>query len=68
MFRRVQTRQECRTLQEYLNILVQWSAKWQMLFYQSKCKCLHIGRANGKEPDEMDNTVLLNTSKGKYIG
>ena len=47
-FRRVQTRQECRTLQEYLNRLEQWSAKWQMLFNQSKCKCLHIGRANGK--------------------
>ena len=48
IFRRVQTRQECRTLREYLNILDQWSAKWQMLFNQSKCKCLHIGRANGK--------------------
>ena len=29
-----------------------------MLFNQSKCKCLHIGRANGKEPFEMHNTVL----------
>ena len=52
-FRRVQTRQKCRTLQEYLNRLERWSAKWQMLFNQSKCKCLHIGRANGKEPYEM---------------
>ena len=39
-----------------------------MLFNQSKCKCLHIGRANGKEPYEMDNMVLLKTSKEKYIG
>ena len=59
-FRRVQTRQECRTLQEYLNRLEQ-SAKWRMLFNQSKCKCLHIGRANGKEPYEMHNMVLLKT-------
>ena len=43
--------------------LDQWSVKWQMLFNQSKCKCLHIGRANGKEPYEMHNTVLLKTSK-----
>ena len=28
LFRRVQTRQECRTLQEDLNRLVQWSEKW----------------------------------------
>ena len=39
-----------------------------MLFNQSKCKCLHIGRANGKKPYEMDNTVLLKTSKEKDIG
>ena len=68
MFRRVQTSQECHTLQEYLNILDQWSEKWQMLFNQSKCKCLHIGRASGKEPNEMHNTVLLKTSKEKDIG
>ena len=61
IFRRVQTRQECHILQEDLNRLVLWSEKWQMLFNQSKCKCLHIGRAIGKEPYEMDNTVLLKT-------
>ena len=68
IFRRVQTRQECRTLQDDLNRLDQWSAKWQMLFNQSKCKCLHIGRANGKEPYEMQNTVLQKTSKEKDLG
>ena len=68
IFRRVQTRQECRTLQDDLNRLDQWSAKWQMLFNQSKCKCLHIGRANGKEPYEMHNTVLQKTSKEKDLG
>ena len=64
----LRTRQECRTLQEDLNRLDQCSAKWQMLLNQSKCKCLHIGRANGKEPYEMHNTVLLKTSKEKDIG
>ena len=44
IFRRVQTRQERHTLQEDLNRLN------QLLFNQSKCRCLHIGRANGKEP------------------
>ena len=68
-FRRVQTRQNCRTLQEYLNRLEQWSAKWHiMLFSQSKCKCLHIGRANGKEPYEMRNMVLPKTSKERISG
>ena len=56
------------TLQDDFNRLDQWSAKWQMLFNQSKCKCLHIERANGKEPYEMHNTVLLKTSKEKDLG
>ena len=59
---------KCRTLQDDLNRLDQWSAKWQMLFNQSKCKCLHIGRANEKEPYEMHNTVLLKTAKEKDLG
>ena len=42
--------------------------KVAMLFNQSKCKCLHIGRANGKEPYEIHNTVLIKTSKEKDIG
>ena len=51
-----------------VNRLAQWSEKWQMLFNQSKCKCLHIRRANGKDPYEMHNTVLLKTSKEKDLG
>ena len=43
IFRRVQTRQECRTLQEDLNRFVQWSQKWQMLFNQSKCNVFTSG-------------------------
>ena len=35
IFRRVQTRQKCHTLQGYLNIIIKWSEKWQMLFNQS---------------------------------
>ena len=68
LFRIVQTRQECHTLQEDLNRLERWSAKWQMLFNQSKCKCLHIGRANGKVLYEMHNTFLLKISKEKDLG
>ena len=57
-----------KTRVSHITGLDQWSVKWQMLFHQSKCKCLHIGRANGKEPYEMHNTVLLKTSKEKDLG
>ena len=39
-----------------------------MLFNQSKCKRLHIGRANGKESCKMYYTVLLKISKEKDLG
>ena len=39
-----------------------------MLFNKDKCKCLHIGQANDKTNYLMNNTVLLSTEMGKYVG
>ena len=48
-------------------VLVRWSEKRQML-NQDKCKCLHIGRANGKSDYKIHNNVLNTTAKEKDIG
>ena len=60
MFRRVES-QEDRHID--LNKLVKWADKWQMLFSNDKCKCLHIGQANAKTNYLMNNTVLLSTER-----
>ena len=39
-----------------------------MLFNQDKCKCLHIGRSNGKSDYKIQNVVLNTTAKEKDIG
>ena len=39
-----------------------------MLFNQDKCKCLHIGRTNGKSDYKIQNAVLNTTAKEKDIG
>ena len=36
--------QDSQVQQKDLDSLVKWSEKWQMLFNEDKCKCLHIGR------------------------
>ena len=41
--KKVRPGQDSHVLQEDLDSLVRWSEKWQMLFNQDKCKCLHIG-------------------------
>ena len=57
-----------QVLQEDLDSLVRWSEKWQMLFNQDKCKCLHIGRSNGKSDYIIQNAVLNTTATEKHIG
>ena len=64
MFRRVESQEDRHKLQVDSNKLVKWAEKWQMLFNNDKCKCLHIGQANAKTNYLMNNSVTVN-GKGK---
>ena len=68
IFRKVRSGQDSQVLQEDLDSLVRWSEKWQMSFNQDKCKCLHIGRSNGKSDYAIQNAVLNTTATEKDIG
>ena len=68
IFRKVRSGQDSQVLQEDLDSLVRWSEKWQMLFNQDKCKCLHIGRSNAKSDYTIQNAVLNTTATEKDIG
>ena len=52
-------------LQDYIDKLVKWSEKWQMLFNFGKCKCLHTGPGNYGMNYEMGGTILIETVKEK---
>ena len=70
IFRKVRSGSS-QVLQEDLDSLVRWSEKWQMLFNQDKCKCLHIGRSNGKSDYNTERCVKYNCNRGHrcyYIG
>ena len=61
MFRKVNTDGDKEHLQNYLDRLVKWSEKWQMLFNFGKCKCLHTGHGNLNVNYKMGDTVLGTT-------
>ena len=55
-------------VENYLDRLVKWSEKWQMLFNFGKCKCLHTGHGNLDVNYKMGDTVLGTTVKEKDLG
>ena len=65
VFRKV-TNVTCKqSLQDDLDKLVEWSEKWQMLYYFGKCKCIHIGHGNMNEEYMY---VLGRTKQEKDLG
>ena len=65
LFRKVGDKQN---LQDDIDKLVKWSAKWQMLFNFGKCKCLHTGQGNTGMNYEMGGTILSKTVKEQDLG
>ena len=67
VLRKVNTDGDKQHLQNYLDILVEWSEKLQM-FNFGKCKCLHTGHGNLDVNYKMGDTVLGTTVKEKDLG
>ena len=43
LYRVIWSPDDCLQLQHYIDVLVQWSKRWLLLFNVTKCKVLHIG-------------------------
>ena len=57
-----------RRLQEALDALMAWAAKWGMAFNTAKCKVMHIGRNNPQYQYEMGGHILETTRSERDIG
>ena len=68
LFRKVKEIGDKQHLQDYIDKLVKWPDKWQMLFNFWKCKCLHKGPGNTGMNYEMGGTILSKTVKEKDLG
>ena len=68
LFRKTKEIGDKQKLQNYIDKLVRWSEKWQMLFNVGKCKCLHTGPGNTVMNYEMGGTILGKTGKENDLG
>ena len=68
LFRKVKEIGDNFFLQNYIDKLVKWSEKWQMLFNFGIRKCLHTWSGNTCMNYEMGGTILSKTVKEKDLG
>ena len=68
VFREINGEHDQEQLQVDLNCLTEWSDKWQMPFNTSKCRVMHLGRANNKYDYSMGNHTLEVTTEEKDLG
>ena len=67
LFRKIKGNGDKQQLQDDIDTLIKWSAKWQMLFNFQKCKCIHAGHGNTGVNYEMGGTILCKTVKEKDL-
>ncbi len=68
MAQQISTEQDCKTLQNCLHILWNWSIKWGMKFNAEKCHVLHIGRNNMGHEYTLGGVKLASTEEERDIG
>ena len=56
------------TLQNDLNLLYEWSVRWQLNFNISKCKHIHLGPIHGYRPYYLNGVVIDSVDSQKDLG
>jgi hypothetical protein len=59
---------DCDALQNALNQMLEWAARWEMEFNNQKCKVMHFGSRNGRHVYNMDGHVLDVTEEERDVG
>jgi len=68
IFSEVSSPEDRLRLHHDLEVLVQWSEEWQMLFNVGKCKVMHFGRTNPNNDYYMSNQKLETSCLEKDLG
>ena len=66
LYSRVERQEDCHTLQEDINKLVNWSEKWLMRFNTEKCKVLHFGHNNTQQHYFMRFKIINNKGRERF--
>ena len=68
MFRTIVTVNDFLQLQQDINLLYEWSRKWQLKFNISKCYLLHLGKPHEFGECTIDGTVIKTYDVVKDLG
>ena len=68
IFRCVGSNDDHRALQNNLNLLYEWSVRWQLNFNISKCKHIHLGPIHGYGPYYLNGVVIDSVDSQKDLG
>ncbi len=68
IFGKAGTRESVNKLRADLQVLWDWSEKWQMKFNTEKCKVMHVGANNLEEEYFMDGKKLETITEEKDLG
>ena len=68
VYREINNPGDNEALQLDLDRMDEWSHIWQLLFNETKCKCMHFGRNNLKFTYTMNNHVMESTKEEKDLG
>jgi len=49
-FRHIKDSSDSSIMQKDFDTIIEWANKWQMEFNVNKCKFMHLGKTNVKEP------------------
>lgn len=68
LYRPIASQEDTEVLQNDLDALVAWSARWQLPFNTAKCKVMHIGATNPDVTYTMAGHVLEETAEERDLG
>ena len=71
LYRQINSRADCETLQRDLDSLLDWESKWQMSFHPDKCKVMSITRARKRKQSfsyHIRETLLEMVKSAAYLG
>ena len=68
IYKEMNSEEDCIALQNDLDIMTEWSRKWQLPFNEGKCKRMHFGKGNLKKKYKMNEHVLEEVHHEKDLG
>ena len=68
IYKELNSEEDCNSLQLDLDVMSEWSNKWQLPFNELKCKRMHFGKSNPKTSYIINNHILEEVDDERDLG